>query len=307
MNWQVREAEEIKVLIKRELGNLVQENRPLAPLTTARLGGSAKYFVEAHTISHLRKALMISVESNIPYVVIGRGSNILVSDSGFAGMVIKLGKDFQRLHLEGENIISGAAVPLPELVRLAQVNSLEGVAFAVGIPGSVGGAIKMNAGAFGECIADRISKVTVMNEEGELKILQRSEIEFGYRRSSIKGIIVEGMFTLKRGVKEEIDRKMEMYFQKRKRTQPIGLPNTGSVFKNPKGEYAAKLIEGAGCKGLKLGGAQVSEQHANFIVNLGNAKASDVYRLLREVQRRVQEKYSILLEPEIVMMGDFDE
>jgi UDP-N-acetylmuramate dehydrogenase len=307
MSWQVKEGQGITDLIKKELGNLVQENRSLAPLTTARLGGPARYFVEAHTISHLKKALAISAGNNIPFLVIGRGSNVLVSDSGFNGMVIKLGRDFHRLHLERENIISGAAVPLPELVRLAQVNSLDGLAFAVGIPGSVGGAIKMNAGAFGECIADRISKVTVMDERGELKVLQRSEIDFGYRRSNIKEVILEGMFTLKRGVQKEINRKMEMYFQKRKNAQPIGLPNTGSVFKNPEDEYAARLIEGAGCKGLKLGRAQVSEQHANFIVNLGGAKASDVYRLLREVQKRVQEKYGILLEPEIVMVGDFDE
>lgn len=300
--------EKVGEILKKELGSLIEENRSLAPLTTLRVGGPARFFVEVETISHLRKTLTICKEEKIPYFIIGRGSNILVSESGFNGLVIRLGRDFHRLHLDDEVVIAGAAVPLPELVRLAQANSLDGLAFAVGIPGSVGGAIKMNAGAFGESIGDRVIKVTVLDDEdGQLRVLQRGEIDFGYRKSNIKGVILEGTFKLKRGSKEEITQKMERYFRQRKNTQPVSFPNAGSIFKNPSGNYAAKLIEESGCKGMKRGGAQVSEHHANFIVNLGNATASDVYFLMRAVRRRVWERFGIWLEPEIVILGDFSE
>ncbi len=289
------------------LGKKVKRNQILAPFTSFRVGGPARFFVEADNIYDLKAALKIAQQFNFPWFILGRGTNILVSDNGFDGLVLRLSSGFSRFIVEGERIVSGAAVPLPELVLGALTNSLEGLDFAVGIPGSVGGAVKMNAGAFGKEIGSLVNRVTVLDSSLELKNLYRSELTFGYRSSSVKGVILEAELMLKRGEEKKIKDQMEMNFRLRKKNQPQGCFSAGSIFKNPPGDKAFRLIESAGAKGLKVGGAMVSPQHANFIVNLGKASSADIYSLIKEVRERVWNKHNILLELEIELVGRFED
>ncbi len=295
--------EELKSFLKTK----VAKDKSLAPLVTLRTGGNAKLFINVDTFNELRQALLILKKFNLPYFVLGKGSNLLVSDQGFNGAIIKLGKEFGHVQIDGEYIQAGAAVPLPLLVRISLKNSLKGLAFAVGIPGTFGGALALNAGAHGHSISDLVTRVSILSSELELKLVHREEIDFGYRTSSLlgKGVILEGVLQLTKGNFEEIKRDMERYFRKRKVTQPLNFPTAGSIFKNPLGLSAGKLIEEAGCKGWRFGQAQVSTKHANFIVNLGEAKASEIFFLLKKVQDEVRKKKGILLEPEIIMLGDF--
>lgn len=288
-------------------GKLV-ENRPMSALTTWRIGGPARYFAVADSLNELRQLLMAASSVKLPYLIIGRGSNLLVSDNGFNGLVIRLGREFQRISVDGEIVQAGAAVPLPTLVQVAVKHSLKGLAFAVGIPGSFGGALVTNAGAHGSAIGDVTTRVTVYTPDFELSSLDQSVIRFGYRKSNLNsfGLVVEGVLKLSTGDTDSIRVEMERYFRQRKRTQPLNLPSAGSIFKNPKDLSAGRLIEEAGLKGFRIGDAQVSPVHANFIVNLGQAKAMDVYSLIRRVQQEVFKHSQVKLEPEITLVGKFD-
>lgn len=299
----MEQTERLYRTLKKSLGSRVRLNQPLASFTSLRIGGPASLFAEVDNYSELRVVLKAAKESNFPFFILGRGSNILVSDQGYQGLVVRLGKDFRRLIIDGETVQAGAAVPMVEIVRLAQVNGLAGLSFAVGIPGSFGGALYMNAGAFGQSIGELVTKVKLLQPELELVSLSRDEIEFGYRFSSLHGVILEGELRLKKGDADKIKVEMERYFKRRKQTQPLALPNAGSIFRNPLHQSAARLIELVGAKGWQKGGAQVSPHHANFIVNLGEAKASDVYWLICEVKSRVAEAFGIELEPEIKLLG----
>ncbi len=289
--------------LKKGLGSRVRLNQPLATLTSLRVGGPASLFAEVDSYSELRMVLKEARENNFPFFILGRGSNVLVSDQGYQGLVVRLGKDFRRLIIDGEVVKAGASVPMVEMVRVAQVNGLAGLSFAVGIPGSFGGALYMNAGAFGQTIGKLVTKVKLLLPDLELASLSRDEIEFGYRSSSLRGVILEGELKLEKGDADKIKVEMERYFERRKKTQPLTFPNAGSIFRNPPHQSAARLIESVGAKGWQKGGAQVSPLHANFIVNLGEAKASDVYWLIREVKSRVAEAFGVELEPEIKLLG----
>lgn len=288
------------------LGKKIKRDQILAPFTSFRVGGPARFFVEAENIYDLKMALKIARQFDFPWFVLGRGTNILVSDEGFDGLVVRLGSSFSRFLVEEDKIVSGAAVPLPELVWGALNHSLDGLSFAVGIPGSVGGAIKMNAGAFEKEIGPLVNRVVVLDNSLELKSLNRFEITFGYRSSSIKEIILEAELILKPGDERKIKEQMEKNFRLRKKNQPQGCFSAGSVFKNPPGEKAYRLIESVGAKGLKIGEAMVSEKHANFIVNLGGARSADIFSLIEEVRERVWNKHNILLELEIELLGRFE-
>ncbi len=288
------------------LGKKVKKEQILAPFTSFRVGGPARLFVEAENIYDLKIALKTAQQFDFPWFVLGRGTNILASDEGFDGLVLRLSSGFSRFLVEGEKIVSGAAVPLPELVWGALNNSLDGLGFAVGIPGSVGGAVKMNAGAFEKEIGPLVNRVTVLDSSLELKNLYRSELTFGYRSSSLKEVILEVELSLKPGDDRKIKEQMEKNFRLRKKNQPQGCFSAGSVFKNPPGEKAFRLIESVGAKGLKIGEAMVSPKHANFIVNLGGARSADIYSLIEEVKERVWNKYNILLELEIELLGRFE-
>ena len=285
-------------------------NEPLAKHTTFRVGGPAALYFQADNVSDLALLLKYCDEKEIDCLVIGRGSNLLFSDKGFDGVVVRLGRDFNKLKIDEENnqIIAGAAVVLARVISKAHDNSLRGLGFCVGIPATVGGAIASNAGAFGSNICELVSKLHVVDKNG-LGLMQ-GPFNTGYRKGPLKKneIVIEAIFNLVHGNKTQIKAEAERYYKKRKSTQPLNLPNAGSVFKNPSEKVSAgRLIEECGLKGERVGDAMISKIHANFIVNKGRAKASDVYSLIRLAKATVKEKHNIELEPEVKILGDFDE
>ncbi len=285
-------------------------NRPLAPLTTFRVGGVADVFCMAESLSDVKIALSEGMEFEIPVFVLGRGSNILVSDEGFRGIVVKLGRGFAKTIQEGLMIEVGAAVSLPVLAREVLAKGLGGLEFAIGIPGSVGGGMRMNAGAHGGCLGDRVHAVTTLMPSADgpfLDRLARDELSFSYRHSSIdeSAVILAIELRLHEEDEKAIRRRMERFFRKRKRSQPIQYPNAGSVFRNPSGLSAGKIIDQLGLKGRRVGDACVSEIHANFIVNLGGATAQQIHQLMSEIEDIVRNETGIVLEREIKLLGEF--
>lgn len=297
------------ITLEKYLQENVVRDKALAKETTMRVGGPAALFAIANTFDQLHIVVVTAKEWGLPLFIIGKGSNLLVSDSGFPGVVVRLGSDFMRKRVDGSNLRAGAGISLPSLTQTALKHSLSGICFAVGIPGSLGGALAMNAGAHGSCIGDVVKEVVVYSKKCQFEILSRDQINFTYRKGNFDkdDIIVEATLSLRLDDEEAIKGQMEEYFAKRKSNQPVHFPNAGSVFKNPKGFSAGKLIEDAGCKGMRVGDAEVSTKHANFIINLGHASAFEVYSLLRTVQKRVFETQGLVLEPEIEFLGEFDE
>ena len=287
----------------------VYRDIPLAKRITFRAGGPVAILAIADTISDLRLLSQTVERYRFPYFILGKGSNLLVSDKGFKGLAIELGSDFKKVSLDRHYIQAGAATSLSTLAQIAWKSSLKGLAFSVGIPGSLGGALIMNAGAHDGCMSNIVSTVTIYTNNCELRILDKTELGFGYRTSSLSsyGIIVEAMLRLELGDSDRIRFLMERYFRKRKETQPFEYPSAGCVFKNVSGVSAGKLVDETGCKGFRIGGAQVSTKHANFIVNLGDATAQNIYTLIKEVQYRVHQEKGILLDPEIIMLGEFED
>lgn len=288
----------------------VVRDKTLAKETTMRVGGPAAIFAIADSLEHLKIVIDTAKDWGLPLFVIGKGSNLLVSDSGFPGVVLRLGQDFMQRKIDKNKIQAGAAVSLPSLVQEAARHSLAGLSFAVGIPGSLGGALATNAGAHESCIGDIVKNVIIYTRSCELKVLTGDDLRFEYRKGSFEDsdIVVEATLNLKPGDSNEIKREMEEFFAERKESQPLQFPSAGCVFKNPKvGVSAGKLIAESGCKGMRMGNAEVSAKHANFIVNCGHATASDIYNLLRAVQKRVFELHGVILEPEIRFLGEFDD
>lgn len=287
----------------------IERNIPLAPLTTFRVGGNARYFLFAENISDIRLGTEFAKEKDLPVFILGRGSNLLVSDSGFKGLVIKLGKEFQKIYVKDNLITAGASISLPQIARIAVRESLSGFEWSVGIPASIGGAVRMNAGAFGSEISDNLKSATILSLDSfELKRTSNKEIDFSYRKSSLKDsdLILEADFLMKKLEPARIKGSMERFFKKRKNTQPLGERTAGSIFKNPdSGKSAAALIEACDLKGTGVGGAFVSEKHANFIVNLGSARASDILRLINKIKAMVYKNFEVELETEIIILGEF--
>ncbi|HDP69393.1 MAG TPA: UDP-N-acetylmuramate dehydrogenase [Actinobacteria bacterium] len=302
-----RALEKVFLKLERDMPGKVFQNVPLAKKVTFRVGGNVAIFAVADTISDLRLLMKTIDRYGALYFVLGKGSNLLISDDGFRGVAIELGSGFKKISLDGHYLQAGAATPLSTLTQVAWKNGLKGFAFAVGIPGSLGGALVMNAGAHDGCMANITSTVTVYTSNCELQVLNKPEVGFGYRTSALSsyGIIVEAMLRLESGDSDRIRYLMERHFRKRKETQPFDYPSAGSVFKNVSGISAGKIIDEAGCKGLCVGDAQISTKHANFIVNLGKATAQDIYTLIKRVQERVYREKGFLLDSEIVMLGDF--
>ena len=240
--------------------------------------------------------------------MLGRGSNLLVSDKGYRGVILSIYKDFQKTEIQGETVTVQAGVLLTTLSGKVLDASLTGLEFASGIPGTIGGAVVMNAGAYGGEMKDIVRKVTVLDQDGEVRTLTCGEMQFGYRTSLAKkkGYIVLGAeLTLKQGEKEKIREEMQALKAKRIEKQPLEFPSAGSTFKRPEGYFAGKLIMDAGLRGAAVGGAQVSEKHCGFVVNTGNATAADVRELMRQVQGKVQEQFGVHLEPEVRFLGEF--
>jgi len=277
----------------------------LAPYTTFRIGGKALALCNIKKLTELKNLIVYLNTEKIPYVILGKGSNVLISDSGFQGVVLRLKGKFEKITHKRNSLIAGAGVKIPSLLRYCIMHSIKGLEFLAGIPGTVGGAVSMNAGAFGKEICQCIEKILILKRDGEMCIKNISDLKFSYRNLSIEtgAIILYAWFKVEQGDREEIKRKIRNYLEKRKRTQPIGFHSAGCIFKNPKGDFAGRLIEKAGLKGLKIGGAVVSDIHANFILNEGNAKASDVLALIKEIKERIKDKEGINLETEIRFIG----
>lgn len=293
--------------LKGSMSGAVRTNEPMSRHTTFRIGGPAALLLECATPADLGVATTVLAEEGLAWTVLGKGSNVLVSDSGYEGAVIALGRDFKRHALDGDHLRTGAAVIFAAVVQDAFKLGLSGLEFGVGIPGTVGGALAMNAGSRDEWIGGIVESVTLHVPGAGLTRLRGSEVSWGYRMTDLptRGIIVECVLRVTESDEVDIRRSMEASLRRRKRTQPLGLPSAGSVFVNPEGDSAGRLIEAAGLKGARVGGAQISDLHANYIVNTGGATAEDVVALIRLAREAVKDSNGIELRPEIRFLGTF--
>jgi UDP-N-acetylmuramate dehydrogenase len=282
-------------------------NEPLANHTTMKIGGPADILVEPSSVENLEKMMKVIKEHHVPWRAIGRGSNLLVSDKGIEGVVIKLGRGLDHLEINDTKVKVGAGFSLVSLSVQISKKGLAGLEFASGIPGSVGGAVYMNAGAHGSDMSEILEKAYVLFEDGTFAWLSKEEMEFSYRTSVLQkkrpGIVLEAVFQLTSGNREEIVAKMQNNKNYRKETQPYNLPCAGSIFRNPLPHYAGQLVQEAGLKGYSIGGAQISPMHGNFIVNTGNGKAEDVLALIQHVKEYVYETFGIKIETEVEIIG----
>ncbi|RKO67453.1 UDP-N-acetylmuramate dehydrogenase [Desulfofundulus salinus] len=285
----------------------VKANEPMARHTTWRIGGPADIFVEPAGVKELARLVTWVHGRGLPLYFIGNGSNLLVKDGGIRGIVVKIGRAFGQVQVRKTTLIAGAGTMLGVLASVAQKSGVGGLEFATGIPGTVGGAVVMNAGANGSSMADLVQEVIVMDSSGELERRNAGELGFGYRTSNLLGSSLVVLEVTCRGVARDADlirADMEQYLARRRASQPLSYPSAGSVFKNPPGKTAGWLIEQAGCKGMRQGDAQVSLVHANFIVNLGRATARDVQILIHRVQQLVHERFGITLTLEVQVLGE---
>lgn len=284
----------------------VSFNVPMKKHTTFRIGGECDIFCEPKNAYELAGLIRLLNENNQSYIVLGNGSNVLVSDEGIRGVVIKIGEQMSEVSVCGEEITSGAGILLSRLSKKAMNESLSGMECISGIPGSVGGAVYMNAGAYGAEIADILQSLTYVSREGEIITLEKADLNLGYRKSVFMengGIVTSCVLKLKKGDKEKIAQDMAEVTKKRVEKQPLELPSAGSTFKRPQGYFAGALIEECGLKGYSVGGAKVSEKHAGFVVNFDNATANDVLAVIEHVQKTVYEKFGVGLEPEVKFIG----
>lgn len=285
----------------------VKLNEPMAKHTTWRIGGVADVFVTPDTVEEIQGALLAAKELNLPWTVIGKGSNLLVQDGGIRGIVLKMGDNFAQITVTDNQLVAQSGRSFVSAALIAVKNNLAGLEFATGIPGSVGGAVMMNAGAHGGEVKDVLEWADVIDSDGEIHRLQNADLHFGYRYSILKDktmLVLLASFRLMEADGDVLTRKVKEWSQRRNSTQPLSLPNCGSVFRNPDGHFAAQLIESAGLKGLRRGGAQISEKHANFIVNLGQATADDVLWLMQHAKLTIREKFGVELETEVRIIGE---
>lgn len=289
--------------------NRVLFDEPMSQHTTFRIGGPADVFVMPENYEQIREVLRLCKEEKLPFFVLGNGSNLLVSDSGYRGVIIQMDRNMEEIRLDGEEIHACAGALLSSVAVAARNASLTGFEFAGGIPGTIGGAAVMNAGAYGGELKDVLKEVTVMTREGEILTIPVDKLEMGYRTSIIKTagyLVLEAVISLKKGDEEKIRAVMKELSERRTEKQPLDYPSAGSTFKRPEGYFAGKLIMDSGLRGYRAGGAQVSEKHCGFVINAGGATAEDVRSLMDHVIRVVREKYGVTLEPEVKFLGDFN-
>lgn len=289
-------------------GENVRRQEPMSLHTTFRIGGPADLFVMPGSIQAVADSIRICKETQTPYAVIGNGSNLLVSDAGYRGVIIQIGRNLNQITGNGEEIRAQAGAMLSVIAKTALSESLTGFEFASGIPGTLGGAVVMNAGAYGGEMKDVLTEVTVLTREGEIRTITAEKLELGYRTSlAAKNgwIILEAVLRFQKGDAEAIRSRMEELKVQRVTKQPLDLPSAGSTFKRPEGYFAGKLIMDAGLRGFTVGGAQISEKHCGFVVNKGGATAEDVRNLICAVQKKVQEDAGVKLEPEVKFLGEF--
>ncbi len=286
----------------------VLKDEPMSKHTTFRIGGTADVFLLVETEEQLKKVISIVNEQEVPYLILGNGSNILVGDKGIRGVVICLYKKMDSIFVDGERITAQCGALLSRVAARAANEGLAGLEFASGIPGTIGGAVYMNAGAYGPEMKDVVEFVRYMDKNGEIHRISSAECDFGYRKSvftNSENIILDCTLKLKEGDKEEIRKLMNELTQRRNSKQPVDKASAGSVFKRPEGYFAGGLIEEAGLKGYSVGAAQVSEKHAGFIINNGGAKADDVLQLIKHIESTIYEKNGVMLETEVKMVGEF--
>ena len=276
--------------------------------TTFRVGGPADLFVSPNSVEEVCKVTALCREEGVPYYIMGNGSNLLVSDQGYRGVIIQFYKEMNDISVEGTVLRAQAGALLSAVASRALLESLTGFEFAAGIPGTLGGACVMNAGAYGGEMKDVLKTVTVLTREGEVLTLSNEELELGYRTSVIARkhyIVLEAEIALSEGKKEEIQAVMDDLKERRITKQPLEYPSAGSTFKRPEGYFAGKLIQDAGLRGFQVGGAQVSEKHCGFVINKDHATAAEIAELIRQVSEKVEAQFGVKLEPEVKRLGEF--
>lgn len=297
--------ESLYTVIKKEK---VRKAEPMKMHTTFRIGGPADYFVVPDTEKEIAEVVKLCGKYEVPYYIVGNGSNLLVGDKGFRGVIIQLFKSMSRMQREGEEITAQAGCSLAQIANAALEAGLTGFEFAAGIPGTLGGAVVMNAGAYGGEMRDVLVSAKVLTKEGEIITLSNQELELGYRHSVIpekEYVVLEAVIRLKNGDKTNIKARMDELRERRVSKQPLEYPSAGSTFKRPEGYFAGKLIQDAGMRGFTVGGAQVSEKHSGFVINTGDATAADVQELIRQVTDKIKKDTGVEMEPEVKRIGEF--
>ena len=284
---------------------------PMSQHTTFRVGGPADCLLDIRDKEELKKICKYLKLMGLPMFIMGNGSNLLVSDKGFRGVILKVRSGMDQVHVDGKRLIAQAGATMAQVARVALEHGLTGLEFASGIPGTIGGGVIMNAGAYGGEMRQVVKSVEVLNRDGEIWNLDNETMEFGYRTSSIKGkdyVVTEVEFELSEGNPEKIKETMDSLAIMRREKQPLEYPSAGSTFKRPEGHFAGKLIQDAGLRGYTVGGAMVSEKHCGFVINIrpGITTATDVMKLIRHVQTTVKDAFDVDLEPEVIFLGDFD-
>lgn len=283
-------------------------NEPMDKHITFRVGGEAQCLVRISSVEQLTALLPYLNTVGSPYFILGNGSNLLVGDKGYEGVILQLGGNLDQITVRDDRIKAGAGALMSQIAKTALEEHLTGFEFASGIPGTVGGGVVMNAGAYGGEMKQIVKQVIVMDELGEILELSGEDMEFGYRTSIIKNrpfVVLEVELQLQKGEAEEIRAKMQELAAKRREKQPLEFPSAGSTFKRPEGYFAGKLIMDAGLRGYSIGGAKVSDKHCGFVINTGNASATDVAEVIAEVQERVKDKFGVVLEKEVIFLGEF--
>lgn len=297
--------EKLSKIVRKEQ---ILEEEPMKKHTTFRIGGPAEYLILPQTTEEIADVIKLCRQEEIPWYIVGNGSNLLVADEGVRGVVIQLLRNFNQIQVEGCQIRMQAGAQNAAVAKRALDASLTGFEFAAGIPGTIGGAVVMNAGAYGGEMKDILKEVTVLDPNGMIRTIPAEELELGYRTSIIarKGyVVLEAVIVLKAGDPKEIKAAMDELKEKRVTKQPLEYPSAGSTFKRPEGYFAGKLIMDAGLRGFSVGGAQISEKHCGFVINKGNATAKDVTELMDETKKIVMEKFGVALEPEVKRLGQF--
>ena len=283
-------------------------DEPMSRHTTFRTGGPADIYIEPSGVEELKQVLDICREENLAYTIIGNGSNLLVGDGGYRGVLISFGKPFAQVTIEGAQVRTGAGALLSAVAKQVLNASLTGFEFAAGIPGTIGGAVVMNAGAYGGELCQVLREATVLTPEGEVKTLPAEELELGYRTSCVQKngyIVLEAVLQLQPGNADDIRAVMDALASKRREKQPLEYPSAGSTFKRPEGHFAGRLIQDAGLRGFRVGGAQVSEKHCGFVINRDHATSADILSLCRQVQEKVKAQFGVELELEVKLLGEF--
>ena len=298
--------------IRKELGEripgvCIEENVPMAQYTSFRAGGKARMMVIPADAEQLSAVLGVLSGSGVQYMVLGNGTNILVKDSGYDGVIVKIGSGFDYVRQEGCRLVCGSGTRMSVAAKAALEGGLSGFEFASGIPGFTGGAVFMNAGAYGGEMKDILRRAKIVSKDGSREFyMTADELEMGYRHTKLHDtgdIVTEVEFVLEEGNRTQIKAKMSELMEKRNSRQPVNFPSAGSFFKRPEGYFAGKLIQDAGLKGLSVGGAQVSELHSGFIINRGGATATDILQLMEMIQARVFDEFGVILETEVRIIG----